>query len=60
MPKRDELSKQQIQALIGVLPGKLNKRPAGEYEMFEDLDVENLNTNEEGGKKPEDQYDEQG
>lgn len=27
--------------------------------MFEDFDLENLNTNEEGGKKPEDEYDEE-
>lgn len=26
--------------------------------MMEDFDKENLNTNEEGGKKPEDEYDE--
>lgn len=44
-----------MDALIALLPGKVNKRPVGDnYEMFEDLDVENLNTNEEGGKKPED------
>jgi hypothetical protein len=28
--------------------------PEGEFKTFEDLDVEELNTNEEGGKKPED------
>lgn len=43
-----------MDALIALLPGKVNKRPGDNYEMFEDLDVENLNTNEEGGKKPED------
>lgn len=59
MPKRDELTKEQIEGLISLLPGKPSKRPAGDYEMFEELDIENLNTNEEGGKKPADEYDEE-
>lgn len=58
MPKRGELTKEQIDGLVIVLPGKLNKRPAGDYHMFEQLDLQNVNTNEEGGKKPEDEYDE--
>jgi len=35
MPKRGELTKEQIDGLVAVLPGKLNKRPAGDYHMFE-------------------------
>lgn len=58
MPKRGDLTKEQLDALAAILPGKVNARPAGDYEMFEDLDMENLNTSEEGGKKPEDEYDE--
>lgn len=39
MPKKGELSQEQIDALVTVLPGKVNKRPAGDYEMFEDIDL---------------------
>ncbi len=35
MPKRGDLTKEQIEAIATVLPGKVNKRPAGDYEMFE-------------------------
>lgn len=59
MPKRGELSKDQIASLVAMLPGEVDKRPEGDYKMFEELDREDLNTNEEGGKKPEDEYDEE-
>ena len=36
----------------------MHQRPEGDYNMLEDFDAENVNTNEEGGKKPEDEYDE--
>lgn len=50
-----------MKELISLLPGSTNTRPNVEdYHMFEDLDIENLNTNEEGGKKEEDEYDEDG
>ena len=45
MPKRGEISNDQIEALAVLLPGKRDARPTGDYEMFEDLDLENLNTN---------------
>lgn len=34
MPKKGEISKEQIEGLAAILPGKENKRPAGDYEMF--------------------------
>lgn len=44
MPKRDDLSKDQLQALAALLPGKVNPRPENDdYIMLEDFDRENLN-----------------
>lgn len=40
------------------MPGKVNKRPNGDYEMLEDFDHENLNSNEEGGKKKDEEGEE--
>ena len=52
MPKRGELSKEQLEVLASVLPGKVNERPKdNNYQMLEDFDRENLNTSEEGGHK---------
>lgn len=31
MPKRGEISKEQIDSLVAILPGKINKRPTGDY-----------------------------
>lgn len=59
MPKRGDISKENMEILISLLPGKVNKRPEGEYEMFEDFEIQNANTNEEGGHKPADEYDEE-
>jgi hypothetical protein len=39
MPKRGELTKEQLEALALILPGKVNPRPAdNNYEMLEDFD----------------------
>ncbi len=52
MPKRGELSKQQLEQLAKLLPGKINERPKdNSYSMLEDFDKENVNTSEEGGHK---------
>jgi hypothetical protein len=45
MPKRNDLSKEQIEGLVEVLEGKPCERPTGDYEMFEDFDPDNVNTN---------------
>lgn len=59
MPKRDELTKEQISLLISILPGKINERPKdNNYEMLEDFDRENVNSNEEGGKKKDEDEEE--
>lgn len=35
MPKRGEITKQQIEGLSALLPGKINKRPSNDdYLMF--------------------------
>jgi DnaJ-class molecular chaperone len=55
MPKRGELTPQQLTVLSQVLPGVVNARPKDtNYEMLEDFDKEHLNSSEEGGKKKED------
>lgn len=47
MPKRGDLSKEQIEALSTLLPGKINKRPANnDYVMLEDFDLEDMNQKE--------------
>lgn len=51
MPKRGELNKEQLEALAGILPGKVNERPKGDWHMMDDFDKEGVNTSEEGGKK---------
>lgn len=52
MPKRGELTKEQIEALAGILPGKINEKPKGDnWHMLDDFDREGVNTSEEGGKK---------
>lgn len=52
MPKRGELSKDQLEGLSTILPGKINKRPANDdYIMLEDFEIENMNEKEEGGRK---------
>jgi DnaJ family protein A protein 2 len=59
MPKRGELTPQQLSALSQVLPGAINARPKDtNYEMLEDFEKEHLNSSEEGGKKKDD--DEEG
>ena len=55
MPKRGQLSADQLKVLTSALPGKINERPKDNgYEMLEDFDRQNVNSNEEGGKKEED------
>ena len=52
MPKRGDISKEQLEVLATILPGKVNERPKGnDYQMLEDFDKEGLNTSEEGGHK---------
>lgn len=52
MPKRGALSKDQLEALSAILPGKVNERPKdNDYHMMDDFDKEGVNTSEEGGKK---------
>lgn len=59
MPKRGDISKENLEALANILPGKVNKRPPNDdYVMLDDFDPENLNEKEEGGKKEEAEYDE--
>lgn len=63
MPKRGELSKQQLEQLAKILPGKVNERPKdNNYNMLEDFEKENVNTSEEGGHKniEEEQQEQQG
>lgn len=56
MPKRGELTPQQLAVLSKVLPGQINERPKDHaYEMLEDFDKESANTSEEGGKKKDDE-----
>ena len=56
MPKRGELTPEQITVLSKTLPGVINERPQdNNYEMLEDFDREGANSNEEGGKKQEDE-----
>ena len=60
MPKRGELTPEQVKALTAALPGEVNVRPKDtNYEMLEDFDRENVNSNEEGGKKEDDFEEEQ-
>ena len=52
MPTRGDLDKDTLAELAKLLPGKVNERPKdNNYDMMEDFDRENVNTNEEGGKK---------
>ena len=45
MPKRGELTPQQLTILSQVLPGVVNPRPKDtNYEMLEDFDKEHLNS----------------
>ena len=63
MPKRGEISKQQLEQLAKILPGKINERPKdNNYNMLEDFEKENVNTSEEGGHKniEEGEQEEQG
>ena len=61
MPKRGTLSKEQLEALSAILPGKVSERPKGDYQILEDFDKEGVNTSEEGGKKNmEDEDEEEG
>ena len=56
MPKRGELNPEQIKALSSVLPGKINERPIDtNYEMLQDYEREHENSNEEGGRKEDDE-----
>ena len=34
MPKKGELTKEQLDALSTLLPGKINERPKGDYDML--------------------------
>lgn len=34
MPKRGEITPQQLEALTTILPGKVNQRPKGDYQML--------------------------
>ena len=38
MPKRGDLTKEQLEELSTLLPGKVNERPKGDYQMLEDFD----------------------
>lgn len=61
MPKRGELSPEQLKELATLLPGKVNERPKdNNYEMLEDFDKENVNTSEEGGHKNIEEEEEEG
>lgn len=60
MPKRGELSKEQLEVLATILPGKINERPKGDYQMLDDFDKEGVNTSEEGGKKNMEDEEEEG
>ena len=60
MPKRGELNKEQLEVLSSILPGKVNERPKGDYQMLEDFDKESLNTSEEGGHKNMEDEEEEG
>ena len=60
MPKRGTLTKEQLQGLATVLPGKINERPKGDYHMLDDFDKEGVNTSEEGGKKNMEDEEEEG
>ena len=61
MPKRGDLTPDQLKALAKGLPGKQAARPEGhDYEMLEDFDKEQMNTNEEGGKRDEEDEDMEG
>jgi hypothetical protein len=52
MPARGELSKDQLEALAGILPGTINEKPKGnDWHMMDDFEKEGVNTSEEGGKK---------
>lgn len=45
MPKRGDLSAEQLTSLASLLPGKVNERPKdNNYDMLEDFDKENVNT----------------
>lgn len=60
MPKRGELTPEQLKALSKALPGKINARPKdANYELLQDFDREGVNTNEEGGQKEEDEAEEE-
>lgn len=61
MPKRGELSQEQLKELATLLPGKVNERPKdNNYEMLDDFDKENVNTSEEGGHKNIEEEEEEG
>ena len=52
MPERGEFDKEQLLELAKLLPGKVSDRPKdNNYQMLEDFDRENVNSNEEGGEK---------
>jgi len=34
MPKKGELTKEQLEVLATLLPGKVNERPKGDYDML--------------------------
>lgn len=38
MPERGSLNKEQLEVLSSILPGKVNDRPKGDYEMLADFD----------------------
>ncbi len=60
MPKRGDISKENLEKLAELLPGKVNPRPKDDnYEMMEDFEIENANTSEEGGRKPDEQEEEE-
>lgn len=60
MPKRGEITKENLQKLAELLPGKVNPRPQNDkYEMLEDFDIESANTSEEGGRKAYQQEEEE-
>lgn len=56
MPKRGQLSADQIAALTSILPGKINERPKDtNYQMLQEYEREHINSNEEGGRKEDDE-----
>lgn len=60
MPKRGDIDKADLEALAKLLPGTVNERPKdNNYEMLQDFDMDNLNSNQEGGRKEDEEEGEE-